>query len=238
MIRVAIIEDNEIYTKQLLSYIQDYKTKKGYEIQVSTFGNGEELLFDYKPVYDIILMDIEMPKMDGMSTAKEIRKLDDFVEIIFVTNFAQYATEGYKVKAKAYVLKPINYYGFTMELQSVIDDVSKKRDHFILLSYGDGVSRVNVRDIYYVESQKHNIVIHTENGIFTMREPLKNMEKRLSGCHFEKCGISYLVSLAQVQSIRGNFAIVGKDEVPISRQKRKTFMTALTDYIGGGKSAY
>ena len=234
MIRVAVIEDNDIYTRQISTYIQDYKKEKELEIHVTTFHNGEELLFDYKPIYDILLMDIDMPKMDGISTAKEIRKLDAFVEIIFITNLAQYATDGYKVKARAYVLKPINYYGFIMELQAAIDDINKKRDHFILLRSEDSVERINIRDIYYVESQRHNIFVHTEQGIYTLRDTLQNMVNRLSGYHFERCSVSYLVSLAHVQSIRGNMAIVGKKEVPVSRQKRKIFMTALTDYIGGG----
>lgn len=78
------------------------------------------------------------------------------------------------------------------------------------------------------------MLIHTKTGVIGIRETMKNMEQKLQGFYFERCNVSFLVNLAHVESIAGETAQVGGDGLPISRQKRKTFISALTKYLGGG----
>ena len=94
--------------------------ENGVSIELNIFTDGKQIVFDYEPVYDIILMDIEMPGLDGMSAAEKIRETDRDVIIIFITNMAQYAIKGYQVRARSYILKPVNYYSFEMELKEAI----------------------------------------------------------------------------------------------------------------------
>ena len=86
MIRIAIVEDEHTYAMQLQEYLHQYEKDNGEVFEISTFTDGDEIVHKYKPQYDIILMDVEMKFMDGMSAAEEIRKVDTEVVIIFITN--------------------------------------------------------------------------------------------------------------------------------------------------------
>ena len=167
-----------------------------------------------------------------MTAAARIRENDSDVIIIFITNMAQYALQGYKVRARSYILKPVNYYSFSLELYDAIASLSKKVDNFLLLSGEEGIQKIQISDILYVESQKHYMLIHTKDQIIEIRETMKNMESKLKKYYFERCNVSYLVNLAYVSSIRGDMVVVGEEKLPISRQKRKTFISILTKYIG------
>lgn len=237
MIRIAVVEDDENYIATIKAYIARYMKEKGETISIDIFRDGKQIVFDYQPVYDILLMDIEMPGMDGISAAEKIRESDRDVIIIFITNMAQYAIKGYQVRARAYILKPVNYYSFALELQEAISALSRKTDDALLLMGEEGLQKVSVGDIYYLESQQHYMIVHTKTETIKIRETMKNMEKRLEKSYFQRCNVSYLVNLAHVSAINGDMAVVGEERVPVSRQKRKTFVAALTNYIGGGTNA-
>ena len=237
MIRIAVVEDDEEYIAVIKKYIVRYMKEKGDTISVDVFRDGNQIVFDYQPVYDIILMDIEMPKMDGISAAEKIRELDKDVIIIFITNMAQYALKGYQVRARSYILKPVNYYSLALELQEAIATISRKVDDTILLKDDDVLKKISVNDIYYLESQQHYIIVHTKSGNIRIRESMKNMERRLEKSYFQRCNVSYLVNLAHVSSIDRDIVVVGGERIPMSRQKSKSFVSALTDYIGGNINA-
>lgn len=237
MIRIAVVEDDEDYIAVIKKYIVRYMKEKGDTISVDVFRDGNQIVFDYQPVYDIILMDIEMPKMDGISAAEKIRELDKDVIIIFITNMAQYALKGYQVRARSYILKPVNYYSLALELQEAIATISRKVDDTILLKDDDVLKKISVNDIYYLESQQHYIIVHTKSGNIRIRESMKNMERRLEKSYFQRCNVSYLVNLAHVSSIDRDIVVVGGERIPMSRQKSKSFVSALTDYIGGNINA-
>lgn len=164
-------------------------------------------------------------------------KTDRDVVIIFITNMAQYALKGYTVQARSYILKPVNYYGLSMELQEAIDYINRNRrqnGRALLLPSGGGIDRVNLSDITYIESQRHNLFIHTTGGVLRIRESMNAMEANIDDPAFARCGVSFLINLAWVSGItEGREVLVGGDRVPISRQKYKDFMAALSEYLGG-----
>ena len=116
MLRVAIVEDDAGYANQLTEFLNRYGKENDEEIHLTIFRDGLDIVEDYQPVWDIILLDIEMPLLDGMSAAERIRALDPAVILIFITNMAQYAIKGYEVDAMDFVLKPVNYFAFNMKL--------------------------------------------------------------------------------------------------------------------------
>ena len=113
MFRIGIAEDDPSFQKTISEYIERYKKETNIDIQASFFQDGNDLVFKYEPIYDVLLLDIVMPKMKGMDAAREIRKRDQRVLIIFITNMAQYAINGYEVGALDFVLKPIKYFSFS-----------------------------------------------------------------------------------------------------------------------------
>ena len=110
MIKIAIVEDDAIYSSQFKQYLNKYELENGEDFDITFYSDGDMIVEDYHSQFDIILMDVEMRFMDGMTAAEEIRKTDKEVVIIFITNMPQYAIRGYAVEALDYILKPVSYY--------------------------------------------------------------------------------------------------------------------------------
>ena len=151
MYHITIVEDEISFATQLQEYLKQYEEENDVRFKISVFGDGAEILEDYQPLYDIILLDIEMPKVNGMKAAEEIRAQDADVTLMFITNMANYAIRGYEVGALDFVMKPINYYTFSMKMTRVLKRTKQKAQQEILLTLPDGVKKLNVQQIYYVE---------------------------------------------------------------------------------------
>lgn len=233
MIRIAIVEDEAEVREQLAGYVERHSRQYGTPFQVKTFADGDELLEDYRPVYDIILLDVQMRRLDGMSTAEQLRRLDPDVILIFITNMAQFAIRGYAVDAMDYVLKPVPYFAFSQELQKALRRLEKRAKSYLTVPVEGGLRRVDVHSIYYLESEAHKVHIYTESGDFVAPGALKEFEEKLGGQNFARCNSGYLVNLAQVTGVQQSVAEVGPYRLQISRPKKKLFMEALADYIGG-----
>ena len=233
MIRVAIVEDEAEIREQLMGYVQRYTRQYGTAFEVKTFADGLEILEDYRPAYDLILLDIEMKHLDGMETARRIRELDPEVMLVFITNMAQYAIKGYAVGALDYVLKPVPYFAFSQQLQKVEAQLRRRTRHYLAVPVEGGLRRLDTSRIYYIESEGHRVHFYTEEGDFAAPGALKELEEKLADRPFARCNSGYLVNLAQVQAVQQNTVEVGPYELQVSRPKRKSFLAALTDYIGG-----
>lgn len=234
MLKIAIVDDEEIYISQIQEYVGQYAKEKNKEIQTETFCDGSHLLKDYSKRFDVILLDIEMEELDGMETAREIRKRDQDVVLVFITNMAQYAINGYEVGALDYVLKPINYYTFSVRLERAIARVIKRQPQEVLLNLSDGIKRLKAEEIQYVEVQNRMLHYHTVKGVHIVRGTLQGVEEQFREYHFVRCNHWYLVNLQYVTEIRKNIVIVAGDELEISRRNKTAFLSALTDYMGMG----
>lgn len=233
MIRIAMVEDEAAVREQLQGYIQRYTRQYGTEFAVTEFSDGVEILDAYRPVYDIVLLDVEMKHLDGMETARRIRELDRDVVLLFITNMAQYAIKGYAVGALDYVLKPVPYFAFSQQLQKAEEKLRRRARHYLAVPVEGGLRRLDTAQIYYMESEGHRVRFYTEEGEFSAPGALKTFEEKLADLPFARCNSGYLVNLAQVKSVQQGLAQVGPYELQVSRPKRKSFLAALADYIGG-----
>ena len=233
MIRIAMVEDEAAVREQLQGYIQRYTRQYGTEFAVTEFSDGVEILDAYRPVYDIVLLDVEMKHLDGMETARRIRELDRDVVLLFITNMAQYAIKGYAVGALDYVLKPVPYFAITQQLQKAEEKLRRRARHYLAVPVEGGLRRLDTAQIYYMESEGHRVHFYTEEGEFLAPGALKTFEEKLADLPFARCNSGYLVNLAQVKSVQQGLTQVGPYELQVSRPKRKSFLAALADYIGG-----
>ena len=133
MYTIAIVDDEKSLRKQILEYIKQYGNEKNIQFKVEEFQNGQEIKEVESGIFDIIFLDIDMPKVNGMEAAKYVREHNKDVVIVFITNLQQYAIAGYSVGALDYVLKPINYYGFSLRLARALDRVKSKDTTEVLI---------------------------------------------------------------------------------------------------------
>lgn len=232
MIKIAIVEDELQYADQLQEYLREFERESGECFEIVHFTDGDTIVNKYRPVYDIILMDVEMKFMDGMSAAEEIRKIDSEVVIIFITNMPQYAIRGYAVDALDYVLKPVSYFAFSQRLNRAIGRMKKRETKTLTIAIKGGTVRLNVSSITYVESQGHTLVFHTVGNDYHSSGTMKELEEDLNQHNFSRGNKGYLINLAQVDGIKDGCAVVKGEALLLSRSRKKEFMEALTRYWG------
>lgn len=233
MIRIAIVEDEEQYAEQLRRYLEKFSQEYRQELDVNLFYSGAALLESYRGQYDILMMDIEMPLMDGMTTAERVRRQDPEVVILFITNMAQYAIRGYEVGAMDYMLKPVTYFAFSQRLNRALTRIRSKQKHYLIISVRGGAQKLEAESIRYIESQGHNLIFHTVSGDYTTAAALKDVEEKLEGLSFFRCNKGYLVNLAHISGVSDGCALVHGEKLLISRARKAEFMEALTNFVGG-----
>ena len=232
MLKIAIVEDEEINIKQLKEYLDQFQKETDEIITVTVFHDGDEITSKYSAKYDIILMDIQMKFIDGMTAAKEIRKMDSEVTIIFISNLAQYAIRGYEVDALDYMIKPVSYFAFSQKLSKAIARMQKRKNRFITVTIKGGIQRIDTSDIYYVESFGHNLIFHTKQQDFISGVTMKAAEELLANMNFSRGNKCYLINLEHVEGIQENCAVINGEHLILSRNKKSVFMQELTKYWG------
>ena len=233
MLHIAIVEDEEKYAKELEEYIHRYGVETSRQFKVTHFQDGEDLVESYSGEFDLLLMDIQMQFMDGMTAAEKIRERDQQVQIIFITNRNDYAIRGYEVDALDYVLKPVSYYIFAKKLDKALSRIANKKSETITISTKTGVRLIKLEELYYIESDAHNLIYHTAKGAFVTRERIKDAEKALEGKGFFRSNKCYLVNLQHVDGISDGCCEIHGEKLLISRARRGEFMEALSRQIGG-----
>ena len=235
MFRIAIAEDDEDCARQLREYLERYGRENGEELEIRWFPDGMELAEEYRPVYDLLLLDIEMPHLDGMTAARKIRCVDSEVLILFITNMAKYAISGYEVEALGFMLKPVNYFSLSVKLKKAFSYLHSRAQKSLMIPTKDGMQKISAAEIRYAEVTDHRLQIHTTQGVCTMRGTLQELEEALVGQHFARCNTGYLVNLRHIQLIKSDRVVMaGGDELLMSRRKKEEFLLAVTEYYGKG----
>lgn len=236
MIRIAIVEDDANASSILKNHIAKYGEETSEQFSVAVFKDAFSFLEGYSKGYQLIFMDIEMPGIDGLEAAKRLRRMDDNVQLIFVTNMAQYAINGYEVRAMDFILKPVEYPTFFMKMKRAMRYIASNTVRQITIRKDKAIFRLESNKVRYIEVQGHNLQYHTEDGVIETRGNLSEIEESLQGEHFARCNNCYLVNLAAVTKVSGLSLMLGEEELRISRSRHASFMNSLTEYIGGGVS--
>lgn len=233
MIRIAIIEDDLSYQKLLKTYVQSFFESQGDAIQISLYCDGADFLESRPDHLDLILLDIDMPRMNGLETARQIRSFDEKVLIIFVTNLIQCALDGYAVDAMDFIVKPVSQAACSLSLSRARKKLLQNRDHHIQVSCQKNMVILNVNDILYAETQNHSLLLHCRSGNLVISESMQTLENKLSGLSFFRCHNSYLINLTFVDRIGKTDAYIGRDLIPVSKYRRPDFLKAMAAFMGG-----
>lgn len=231
--RIGILEDEHEVAEKIKSYIQKFFDERGENVQIFVYSDAYSLIESYHSDMDVLFMDIQMNFMNGMEAATHIRQNDPHVIIVFVSNLAQYAVDGYSVNAFDFILKPVDYSGFAMKLERICKELNHlNHDKFISIKTKNGFIRLNISDIAYIEVRGHDLIYHVRNDTLISRSTLKSIAQELEKHYFVLCNNCYLVNLAYVRRVDKTVVLSTGDELSVSQGKRKQFMTELAKYIG------
>ena len=232
--KIYVLEDEKAVSDKLCAYIDRYCGERGYAAEVKVFPNAFDLLENYHADADILFMDIQLPLMSGMDAAKKLRETDKKVLIVFVTNLAQYAVEGYEVNAFDFILKPVEYEGFKMRFERVLKELEhRSADRYINISSKSGFKRIGLSGLMYVEVINHDLIFHSSEGCVRTRGTMKKLAEELKDDYFVMCSNCYLVNLAHVKQADRSVVLSDGTELAISRNARKGFFAELAKYLGG-----
>ncbi len=238
--RIAIVEDEvkeaEFLKKCIHKWIEENKFEYADKTDVVVFNNGVDFLTGYKSIYDIVFMDVEMPFIDGVRSAKKLREMDSDVTLIFVTRMSQYAITGYEVAAFDYVLKPINYSRFSSMMKRLLRNRRIKNSSATLaVKTQYGLKMIPFNRIEYVEAVGHKIYVHADEVVLTYTS-LSDLEKRFPEDAFVRVSSGFIVNLAFVTRVGKNSQIfIGDYPIVMSRTKKQIVLTKLAAYLGGNK---
>lgn len=237
MINIAIVEDDASAAKMLQYILNTYASKNNHAFNIKVFPSAEHFFSDTKTSYDIAFLDVELPGMNGMDAAFELREYDKHVIIIFVTNMAQFAVKGYEVNALYYIIKPINYQSVAFKLEKAIALLATNTESTIVLRKTSGLARISTLNLMYVEITNHKLLYHTDSEVFTAHGTLTEVEKQLQGSGFFRCNSCYLVNARYIASVTGFFVTLQNGtQLQISHPRKKQFMTELGNWLGEGNA--
>lgn len=232
MIRIAIVEDTAFDRQVLQDCLREYGQETGTQLQITEFTGGSAFLEQYPDGLDLIFMDIMMDGMDGLTTARKLRRRDNRVLLVFVTSMVQYAVQGYSVDAMDFIVKPVTYTGMKLCMDRVVRRLNETAPVRLCFTNREGTHSVDAAEICYIESLEHRIVVHTTQGEISSDMSLAAAEKMVKALPFFRCHVSYLVNLRYVDRVSGNDVWVNGDRLAISRYRRKDFLEAWSAWIG------
>ena len=235
MYNIAIVEDDDNDAKLLESYIINISEKEHSEYNVIRFRNAIDFLKDYQPIYAVVLLDVEMPNMNGVEASIELRKIDKSCSIIFVTNLIQYAQKGYEVDAVAYLIKPVQYYDFSMKFKKAVAMYSLNEDKDLLVKAGKGIYHISTNKLMFVEVIRHRLYYHLVDEVIEVTGTISKAEEKLKDYGFLKCNQCYLVNPSYISKIQGLELTVGNSILLISRPRKKAFLEELANWYSGVK---
>lgn len=191
---IAVCDDKAADREYIMNMLNKWAGETGHLVCVSEFASAEQFLFEYedKSDYDILLLDIEMGAMDGVTMAKQLRKNNDIVQIVFITGYSDYISEGYEVAALHYLMKPVKQEKLFEVLDRAAEKV-QKNEKLLFLENGGELFRIPLYQIRYVDVQHNYVTVHAAEEI-TVKKTLGELEECLDE-RFLRVGRSSIVNL-------------------------------------------
>ena len=215
--KVAICDDSDADRRYIMDMVCSWASAAGHEVQIDGFPSAESFLFRYagESDYDILLLDIEMGAMDGVTMAKELRKSNDTVQIIFITGYSDYISEGYEVAALHYLMKPVNEEKLCLVLDRAAEKLAKN-ERILNFEVSGEMVRVPIYQIRYADVLGNYVTVHALTDV-TVKMTLGELEKQLDE-RFYRVGRSALVNLTQISRVtRAEIRLNDGTAIPLPR---------------------
>ena len=230
--KVCIVDDSNESVETIKSYLHRYGQENNISFAIDTFDNGFDFIENYRPQYKFILLDIAMPKMNGLDTAARLRQIDQITPLLFITYMCEYAINGYNYNACGFIVKPILYQQLKLAVDRAIKQAKMNdKKECLLFSTKEGMIKVPVDEIIFADVIGHTLTIHTINGDYIVKDTLSSLAKQTQKYYFIQCHVCYLLNPKYITSTTKEFFYIDKMQFPVSRLRKKANMGTLMKYL-------
>ena len=233
MLKIFLCDDERDSRSLLMEYSKQLLAENTLPAaELRAFASAEELLScEEEP--DILLLDVQLGNINGLDAARQLRARGCLAFIILVTNYVQYAIDGYEVQAFHFLKKPVAYDHFSQVLSRALKMADRRKHASVTIRAGDQLIHIPTRTILYCETDKNAVLIHTDKECIRCVSSMAALEKELSGQDFYRCHTAFLVNLAAVErSLATSVLLQDKTELPVSKHRKKDFREKLAAYWG------
>lgn len=228
MLNIAICDDEINVLNKTKDIIESYEKQN---LSIATFSSGEDLIASNFS-FDIIFLDIDMGGINGIDTAKLIRKKDKKVKIIYVTNYTDYTSSAFSVHAFGYILKPVNEKQIYHQLDEALSYMNEEISEVLEFNTIEGVVRVDLKDIYYFEYKLRKVIMKTNQDTYTIKQKISDIGKNMEEYNFVMPHKSFSVNLHNVKSVKGyDIYMMDGSVIPLSQKKSTQFRNSLNIYL-------
>lgn len=227
--KIAVCDDSEADRQYIARLVRDWAEKAGHGIRLSLFPSAENFLFRYSEEndFDILLLDIEMGRMDGVTMAKKLRRENETVQIVFITGYSDYIAEGYEVSALHYLMKPVSGDRLFSVLDRALEKL-RKNERVIHLEQGGEMARVPIYQILYADVQGNYVTIHAKRD-HTVKKTLGEIMESLDD-RFFRVGRSAAVNLTHVSRVtKTDIYLDNGASIPLPRGAYEKINRAIID---------
>lgn len=232
-IRIAVVENELNVAQNDIVLLERYAKENSLSLETSIFQNGYEFL-DTEEEFDAVLMDIDMPGLNGMEVAEKLREKNKAIDIIFTTNLPQFAVDGYKVQALDFVIKPVTFPNLSFAMEKVVEKKRNFLNGSFFLRIGGFAKRIHNEEVLYIEMVNHYIVLHEiDMEPVRIRGSLKMIEDLLNPEIFVKINSGIVINISKVSSFENGLVLMEDgSNLPLSRSHKKEFAVRLAEFYG------
>lgn len=228
MLKIAICDDEINILNKTKEIIKSYSKS---DIEIATYESGEELIKDYIN-FDIIFLDIDMKGINGIDTAKRIRKKDKLVKIIYVTNYTDYTSSAFSVHAFGYIVKPVSQNQIHHHLDEALSYMIEEVSETLEFNTTEGIIRVDLKDVYYFEYKSRKVIMKCRDYSYIIKDKISEIGTNMEKHNFVMPHKSFSINLYNVKSVKGyDIHMMDGSIIPLSQKKSTQFRQSLNIYF-------
>ena len=226
--RIALVDDDPIWLGQASDMLHNYARKKDIPLELAVYNNGRDLLAVTDKVYDVVFLDIEIGRENGIDLAAKINEIREDCQIIFCTNYLHYAMDVYEARHTYFLVKEYVEQFLEKVMDRITLEINEKRQEVFYHVIHGGMTHFPVKEICYFERKTRYTMLVTVKGTFHIREKIVDIIPDLPEGEFTRCHSSFLIKLSYIEKKDGSsYQLIGGEKIPISRK-----------YLGSTKREY
>lgn len=235
MFRVAIVDDDPVFLDKSRKITETFFEERKQECEIKTYERAYPVIEDIKErqYFDVFLIDIEMPDVNGMELACQIRRMYDSPYIIFVTSHIEYSIKGYEYNAWRYIIKEKMDEDLLQAYESLIERMKQREEKFYIIEHPKKILKILYEDIYYIYKDGKNAVFVTKNNAWSDRRSLEQVLRALDDSMFIRCERGNIANIRHIMSMKDNMLRMRNgNQLPVSGRMIKEVKKAITEYWG------